>query len=352
MKVQRHFEALDGLRGVAAVCVLLCHAALRNFSTRVFERGYLAVDLFFMLSAFVLAYSQDQLLRQGLGAGGFMTKRLIRLYPVILISALLGVIAALVAGFTPRLTALALVAQLLLIPFVTSADNMFALNGAQWSLVYELLANLVHAVSFRFQTTRRLAAFVGISAMGLIVASFTYGSLGVGWAMSNWLGGLARVCFGYSTGLLIFRLHAAGHLPHWKLPGLLALIALPVIVFLPTGHARTVTAARDVLTVLFVFPALLTAAINVTFSAAERAVAGFLATASYPVYCLYGAFKWLLASLVAHHLHTLGPRLLLWGGYIVFMLALGFCVARWIEAPAQRYLKAALRKSGAVAALS
>lgn len=55
MTKQNHLLALDALRGVAAVSVMLFH-----ISNGWLPYGYLAVDMFFMLSGFVLAFSYEQ----------------------------------------------------------------------------------------------------------------------------------------------------------------------------------------------------------------------------------------------------------------------------------------------------
>ncbi len=55
--------ALDGIRGVAALVVLLFHMQLPIPAQ--FDRGYLMVDLFFMLSGFVLTLSAEPRLRGG-----------------------------------------------------------------------------------------------------------------------------------------------------------------------------------------------------------------------------------------------------------------------------------------------
>jgi peptidoglycan/LPS O-acetylase OafA/YrhL len=76
----RHqFVLLDGLRGVAALAVVVTHALYFFPPT---PMAYLAVDFFFMLSGFVLAHAYGERLRQGMTAGRFMAIRLIRLYPL------------------------------------------------------------------------------------------------------------------------------------------------------------------------------------------------------------------------------------------------------------------------------
>ena len=60
-----HYAALDGLRGVAAVMVVLFHmfeGSARDFQfhmDQIINHGYLSVDFFFMLSGFVIGYAYD-----------------------------------------------------------------------------------------------------------------------------------------------------------------------------------------------------------------------------------------------------------------------------------------------------
>ena len=58
-----HYEILDGLRGVAAVMVIIFHLfeahAGGSHLTQIINHGYLAVDFFFMLSGFVIGYAYD-----------------------------------------------------------------------------------------------------------------------------------------------------------------------------------------------------------------------------------------------------------------------------------------------------
>ena len=56
------YEILDGLRGVAALLVVLFHCFetyIPQLGTQVINHGYLAVDFFFVLSGFVIGYAYD-----------------------------------------------------------------------------------------------------------------------------------------------------------------------------------------------------------------------------------------------------------------------------------------------------
>ncbi|MBC7799876.1 MAG: acyltransferase, partial [Gemmatimonadaceae bacterium] len=97
-------EALTGLRGAAAVLVMVHHFTLRDPASpaplqTLFTHGYLAVDLFFVLSGFVMARAYGDWFRGGWrsGAGAyltFMSRRVARLWPlhtaVVLVLLLIG----------------------------------------------------------------------------------------------------------------------------------------------------------------------------------------------------------------------------------------------------------------------
>ena len=59
---KQHYAVLDGLRGVASVMVVIFHL-LEPLSTghldQIINHGYLAVDFFYVLSGFVVAYAYE-----------------------------------------------------------------------------------------------------------------------------------------------------------------------------------------------------------------------------------------------------------------------------------------------------
>ena len=103
-----HYELLDGLRGVAALLVIVYHifegfafAAAQNGEgsglITTFNHGHTAVDFFFILSGFVISYAYDDRWRK-LSLGGFFKRRLIRLQPMLVMGAVLGALSFLVSG--------------------------------------------------------------------------------------------------------------------------------------------------------------------------------------------------------------------------------------------------------------
>src|ERR1700760_1539755 len=90
MNKSERFAALDGLRGVAAIVVVIWH--LFDTGQPPVPSGYLAVDLFFMLSGFVLAFAYgDRLKADYPVVRGFLVQRFIRLWPLYLAGLAVGV---------------------------------------------------------------------------------------------------------------------------------------------------------------------------------------------------------------------------------------------------------------------
>ena len=156
-----HYDILDGLRGVAALLVVvfhLCEAHATSHFDQLLNHGYLAVDFFFALSGFVIGYAYDD--RWGrMTVGGFFKRRLIRLQPMVVLGMAVG--AALFyfqdCDMWPvhavpvwKMLAVMLVGMTLL-PVPVSMDvrgwqEMHPLNGPGWSLFYEYCANILYAL--------------------------------------------------------------------------------------------------------------------------------------------------------------------------------------------------------------
>jgi peptidoglycan/LPS O-acetylase OafA/YrhL len=92
---KKHYEILDGLRGVAAILVVAFHIfEAHNGGSRfkqIINHGYLAVDFFFLLSGFVVAYAYDDRWAK-MTQWEFYKRRLIRLQPMVIMGMIIGAI--------------------------------------------------------------------------------------------------------------------------------------------------------------------------------------------------------------------------------------------------------------------
>src|SRR5277367_3045762 len=93
LESKSHYEILDGLRGVASILVVAFHVfetySGGNRFNQIINHGYLAVDFFFVLSGFVVAYAYDD--RWGkMTTWDFYKRRLIRLQPMVIMGSIIG----------------------------------------------------------------------------------------------------------------------------------------------------------------------------------------------------------------------------------------------------------------------
>ena len=302
----RVFHTLDALRGIAAIGVVMFHMR-GEFLSVAAPGGYLAVDLFFMISGAVLSHAYEARFRAGMGTIDFMRVRLIRLYPLYLLGTLFGiavVLASMLGQNSQNWDAASLLqAGLLALLFLPSVsirpvNQLFPLNVPCWSLFLELLVNLLFVVFWPLLTSRRLIMVCLITGSMVGVATFHHGNIDQGWIAAQFPVGLARTLFGFSVGILIAR-HVLPARCRQSNTSVLAIIAVfgVAIAGWPNGGLRVIW---DAVCVLAVFPLLVCAATFVNPGAQLRRVATFLGVTSYAVYVLQNPLVSVVNSATRH----------------------------------------------------
>lgn len=327
---------LDGLRGLAAAVVLLHHVGVVG-DRWIAPQGYLAVDLFFLLSGFVIAHAYENRLREGLSVGRYMfAVRLVRLYPLIFLGSALGLVNALTGVVWSTNPSLAWLAQITFAPRPgPPIGALFPHNGVEWSLLFELGVNALHALFLRHLTIRTLAVIVLISGASLVLTAFSFGNLSVGWGADNWWGGLPRVMFSFPLGVLLFRLHAQGRLRWLKAPWPVLAVALAAAALWPSPRAAALTAAKDLAAVLLVFPPLVLAAANIRLKERTGALAAFAGEVSYPLYAIH--MPLLIAWKARFGFATAGFAVE-WVSASIVIFVVAFAAARLYDDPLRRLL--------------
>lgn len=111
----KEIRSLTGLRGIAACYVMVYHFRTGwtppHAIAGLVNHGYLAVDLFFVLSGFVLTLTYGRRVATWAEYGGFLVKRLGRVYPLYLVATLGALILWHDVGSVSTLTANALLVQ-------------------------------------------------------------------------------------------------------------------------------------------------------------------------------------------------------------------------------------------------
>jgi peptidoglycan/LPS O-acetylase OafA/YrhL len=290
------YTFLDGLRGLAATFILTGHTyEYWHFN---FFRAYLAVDLFFILSGFVIAYAYDESLRTGaLSARGFLTVRLIRLYPVYLLSVALCTVTLIWEAIAKHNTGIdnlvdasfAIGMSLLFLPYHMAENvNLFPLNPPYWSLFFELFANAIYGFARRWLTTRKISVLIVLSGLGVIALAFVHGDLNAGfkWTVPHIGAGFLRSLFGIFVGLLLYRYHIRVQTLLENLSPWWAFAVVGIILASPSLGA--LDAPVDLLCVGVIFPlCVLVAARNSTTAPVLEGILLALGSASYPIYVLH-----------------------------------------------------------------
>ena len=329
---------LDAVRGLAACFVAVYHAHF-FFPRQVLPSGYLGVDLFFVLSGFVIAQAYERRFARGLTPRSFVITRLIRLYPIYMVGFTLGLLGAVVRLFVgwSELSALALlgaaVTGLFFLPsFGTMKieERIVPVNGPAWSLLFELVANLLHVLVWRWLTIPVLIGIVGGSAAWLMAAAAYYENLDLGWRWAGLDGGLPRVLFSYFIGVLIFRIKRRGVLrevsPWWLLAALALIFA---------WKSGPVT---DMLTVLVAFPVIVWLALNYQPKEQMRRPLEWLGAVSYPLYAIHYPIYHLATG--AFKLLGLSPAAEAVGGVLVISATIGISglLAHFYDEPVRAFL--------------
>ena len=230
-----HFVVLDGLRGVAAIFVVAHHLTRSGTDCTLFSRGYLAVDFFFMLSGFVLSHAYDHRFAAGLNWAAFMKLRLRRLWPTMAMGIMLGIVVALDQGLSLDLLAIRAIAALLFLPLPIATVHLFVLNGVQWSLFFELFANMLHAGAIYRAALMSLCRLLAVSVVLLFGVAYLHGDLAVGHVVAGWTGGFARVLAAYVGGMLLYRVSSSAgvsirsHHALWPVAALIAALMAPAM---------------------------------------------------------------------------------------------------------------------------
>lgn len=265
---------LDGLRGIAALVVLLHHVFVLPGS-----KGYLAVDFFFMLSGYVMARTYEARMAAPEGGASFMRERVRRLYPVIFFASLLCMPWTIWHAGDNAWWIILL--NLLLIP-TPALGQIYMLNPPAWSILLELFANLVHALGLHRLGKAVLAGLVAallpllawFTALGQTDSRSLYELLAVG---------PVRVLVPYGIGVLLYRLWR--DVPPFKVPAALTWGAMPAWLVLISMPAASPWLA-SFLFVVALCPLLIAGGLQ---HGRGSKVLGLIGELSFPLYAVHAA---------------------------------------------------------------
>ncbi|MCW2501722.1 MAG: Acyltransferase [Actinomycetia bacterium] len=333
---------LDGLRLVAALSVVVYHytagadrywrnPGLHTFPTisAVTKYGWLGVELFFLISGFVICMSSwDR------GLGDFLVSRVSRLYPAYWF-AVLFTTAVMWLAPTPIRSAPKPYQVLANLTMMQTGIGSGDIDGPYWTLWRELLFYLLFAVVvWRGVNYRRTVVFCVI----------WLATIALTWTNGGFFGGVLdpRYSVYFIAGIAVYLMHRFRPTALlWGLVGvcwLLGLYGLPpqlpyLEIYLHTHVSWTVSAV--------IVTACFATIIAVGLGWLNRIQWRWLTPAgalTYPLYLIHAT----LGLTAIWYLSLLVPKYLLVAGLIVAVLGLAWLIHRFVERPVARRLRRGL----------
>lgn len=344
---------LDGARGIAAIAVMCYHYNDLLRLTPLLSCAYLAVDLFFMMSGFVLSHSYESALRSGrLTPGSYLLRRLIRLYPTYLVAIGVGLayylskIVLRTADAPDPFDLLYILGNnVVFVPVMTMKlvpQGMFPLAPSSWSLATEVIASVLYGLVLARASTKVLMVMIGVLGGAFFGCVAAYHAFDLGWGIANFAPGIVRTLFEFTIGMALFRCSNYATRKQMLNPAILLAAVTATLVFVTGSSTLFLT-----LCILLLFPAFI-------LSAEGRPVHGWchdlfhqLGRLSYPVYLLHTpVFLWIcgLSKMLTKHDPLAAHNRGLGWAMVAITLASSYVVARWIDEPVRAWLNARMRR--------
>ncbi len=346
LKTRRHFKALDGLRGVAALSVVTFHfmeMAIFNYSKLFIGHGFLAVDFFFCLSGFVIGYAHDD--RVGtMGIKEFLKSRLIRLHPMVILGSVLGLIALILDPFAAAPFAysagkviLMFLASICLIPYPTMQErafNLFSLNAPAWSLFWEYIANIFYAVILYRLIRRPLLVLTPIAAVVLCIVGYHAGVLAGGWSGPTFWDGGARVAYSFLVGLLVYR---SNWIIRSKIGFTVLSVSLLLAFLMPFAKGAWI---REAVVIILYFPLIIAVGAGATLTARSEKICTFAGNLSYPLYMTHYSVIWIFGNYYSTYKPDAKHLAFIVISGMILMLDVAYVAMVTYDIPIRRYLTA------------
>ena len=362
LRTKSHYEILDGLRGVAALMVVIFHIMETFSDENVFKQkvnhGYMAVDFFFLLSGFVIAYAYDDRWPK-MTQWEFYKRRLIRLQPMVIVGNMIGAalfyfqkapVFPLIAGTPVWKMLLVMLVGFTLIPLLPSMDirgwsEMHPLDGPGWSLFFEYLANIGYALGVRKLSNKALGVLVVLSGAFLVqmLVQGPRGDVIGGWAVNvpQLHIGFARLLYPFLAGMLLERMGRLLHVRHaFAICSLLLIVTFSLPRFGGPAHLW-VNGLYEAFCIIVVFP------IIVSMGAGDRLTSPgaiklcrFLGQLSYPLYITHYPLIYVYTAWVSRN-HVPLARGAGWGVLLLITaVAIAYACLKLYDEPVRKWLSA------------
>lgn len=364
------FEILDGLRGVAALGVVLFHLMEcypSAISRWVMPHGFMSVDFFFALSGLVLGYAYDDRWDR-MSVWGFFKRRLTRLQPMAVMGVIVGLCFFYYSGGPTfdmvdsapwHMLLLEALLLICMIPLPQSMDlrgwgELTSINGPIWTLMYEYVANIMYALFLRRTGRKVLTVIVALCAIltaDLCLQLNLWGNLTDEGYRYTVNGGficnpehiyraMVRLMFPFTMGLLLSRI---GRFISVK--GGFAVASLLIVAMVATpmlsGFSPLCEGIFELCCVLLLFPIILSIGAGSRLEGRKASkTCTFVGQLSFPLYITHYPIMYMHFSWVETHMDApVGTHVFV--GICTFLMSVGIAWAclKLYDEPVRDWLK-------------
>lgn len=237
----QQLASVQYLRGLAAVLVIISHASIEAqhffqfkplFPTKAFSNG---VDLFFVISGFIIYYSSQKLFDQPGAVGTFVKNRLIRVVPLYYIATTLALLIIAFAPSKVNVTGIDwnhVLASYAFIPFPRPFDDKIRpILALGWTLNYEMFFYFLF--SFCLLAPRKWVGPLAIGVLVVIVLARFAVPRGAPGMFIIWTNSLILE-FALGIGIAMLYERYGKFRVHWIWAALLALLGFALLYYLNT----------------------------------------------------------------------------------------------------------------------
>jgi peptidoglycan/LPS O-acetylase OafA/YrhL len=339
-----HYPILDGLRGTAAILVVIFHlfeAYYPVMANHPMHHGYLAVDFFYLLSGFVVGYAYDDRWKR-MSIRDFIKIRLIRLHPLVILGVVIGAICFWLDPYSngrqhTRFLELigVMIVSFTLLPSkdIRGWRETHSLDGPCWSLLQEYIGNLIYALVGRKMSRLILWILVVISGIALTAVAMWRGDLGTGWGYDTFWIAMTRMMFPFFAGLLLFR---TGKLLRVPMAYTVCSLLLIVLFSLPTFKHNGLYEAACI---IIAFPIIVSAGAGGQIKGRWAKLCKFSGAISYPIYITHYPFIYIYTMWIAEKKPAPQQIIPVAAGLFVFFILLAYASLKWYDEPVRAWLK-------------
>ena len=372
LRSKQRYEILDGLRGVAALIVIIFHFfEIYSFGEpkkQIINHGYLAVDFFYVLSGFVLGYAYDDRWEK-MSYWDFYKRRLIRLHPMVIAGSLVGMSYYFLGECTtspnienvkPYFFFLTIIMNFLMIPAPNEMDirgwgetNSF--NGPNWTLSYEYVINILYSLIIRRLHTFIIGILTFLSALLTINLGCNFDVFNVmkeresrkytfigGWSLTSCelCIGFTRLFYPFFAGYLVYRLNIKISIPYSFILCSFLLIFFLSFPRMGGNDYGIANGIYETFVIIIIFPiVIMIGAGDNTKNEIIIKICKFIGELSYPIYIthypiIYANYAW-----ASYHMSdSLFNKIMLSIGSFIIMVFNAYSLIELYDKPIRKWL--------------